>query len=387
MRVFILFSAIMFSLTSLSQTLSTEEFKLLRLDNKTIRDNDTINERIVDLVEVRVADSIITKRKQHHRLFLVGWTIHAFAGYNWRAIEFNKQKFVGTVHRSSRSNSAEFTEHDVNFDLYFNTNKYLYKVFQGYDKQKEYKRQDFRRGKHLKDYSKSPYTRDIATVNKMDYRLHIELTPPETFRRQLNYLFYPVFHDKNPETHPNILDAKPTFGAYGVYCSDCNHSCHNELHPYEWLWWMHTHNSTSTSKSWTAGLLKESSNRFPDWSASPKIGSIAIPFSFDKSKKANITIQPLCFGELIENGAWGFVDKTAEHFNLDFDTKNIIIKTENKEYPILIKNLSPLQSSAVIAWISVSHEDKENNTINGFLHFSIATKELFTFKVKFEEEK
>jgi hypothetical protein len=150
---------------------------------------------------------------------------------------------------------------------------------------------------------------------------------------------------------------------------------------------MHTHNSTSTSKSWTAGLLKESSNRFPDWSASPKIGSIAIPFSFDKSKKANITIQPLCFGELIENGAWGFVDKTAEHFNLDFDTKNIIIKTENKEYPILIKNLSPLQSSAVIAWISVSHEDKENNTINGFLHFSIATKELFTFKVKFEEEK
>ena len=58
------------------------DFKYLLLTNKEIADDDTTNEKIVDLVEPMLLDSVLLRKKQHHRLFLVGWLIHAFGGYN-----------------------------------------------------------------------------------------------------------------------------------------------------------------------------------------------------------------------------------------------------------------------------------------------------------------
>ena len=93
-------------------------FKHLWLTNAAIAANDTVNEKILDLAEPMVLDSVLKRKKQHHRLFLVGWTIHAFAGYNWRAMDMTKQKLVGTVQRFGHSSTIEFTEYDVNFHLY-----------------------------------------------------------------------------------------------------------------------------------------------------------------------------------------------------------------------------------------------------------------------------
>src|SRR4051812_18135528 len=101
----VFFCAVLFQ-TGLAQTTgyqiscfgaTPKAFKYLLLSNAEIAKNDTINEEILDLVEPMLLDSMIEKRKQHHKVFMVGWFIHAFGGYNWRAVNMHKQKFVGTV--------------------------------------------------------------------------------------------------------------------------------------------------------------------------------------------------------------------------------------------------------------------------------------------------
>mgnify|MGYP001185015795 CR=1 FL=1 len=386
MRIVIVLLSFVLNNTLYAQTSIPADFELIRLSNGEIRLNDTINEHLIDLVSVSVHDSIITKKKQHHRLFLVGWAIHAFGGYNWRAIDLKKQKIVGTVERSSRSNEEQFSEHDVNFDVYFNTQKYLQTAFRGYDRSAEIKRQDIRRGKHLKNYTIAPYKRDSATLDKFLYRIHAELTPPDAFRQQLNLLFYPVYHNQSLATHPNIEDPKPSIGFYGLYCTDCNHSCSPELHPYEWIWWLKTTDSLSADKQWFAGLFHESSNRFPDWSTSPKIGTIAIPFSFDITKSAIIDLQPLCVGELIENGAFSFVPLGEYSFTLNFSEKQINIPFGKQGYNITLRNATPLQSNGLQCWIETLGYNPKNKTINGYIHLSIATRSLFTFNAKMSEQ-
>jgi hypothetical protein len=386
MRIALFLFIVVYTSNIFAQSSISPDFQLLRLSNGEIRQNDTINERIIDLVSVGVLDSVITKKRQHHRLFFVGWAISTFAGYNWRPLNFTKQKIVGTVERASRSNEAEFTEHDVNFDMYFNTQKYLQKAFQGYDRQGEIKRQDFRRGKHLKDYTVPPFKRDTHNIDKWEYRIHAELTPPAAFRQQLNLLFYPVFHNQSLATHPNVQDPKPTIGVYGVYCSDCNHSCQPELHPYEWIWWLKTSDSLSINKQWTACLFHESSNRFPDWSSSPKIGTIAIPFSFDVTKKGTIKFETITFDELIPNGAFAFVPKSEISYSMDFEQKLVNIPLGKKGYDVKITNSLPIPSNGLQYWIETIGYDAEKQTINGCIHFSIATRSLFAFKVTMGEE-
>ena len=85
-------------------------FHYLLIDNSNVSSNDSINELIVDLVRPMLLDSVIEKKKQHHKVFLVGWGIHAFGGYNWRALDMTKQKFVGTIARTTRSSEEQFTE-------------------------------------------------------------------------------------------------------------------------------------------------------------------------------------------------------------------------------------------------------------------------------------
>src|SRR5258706_13572049 len=95
-----------YQISSFNET--PEEFKYLLLPNSEISKNDTINEKILDLVEPMLLDSVIEKRKQHHKVFLVGWLIHVFGGYNWRAVDMKKQKFIGTVKHDGRSGEIEY---------------------------------------------------------------------------------------------------------------------------------------------------------------------------------------------------------------------------------------------------------------------------------------
>src|ERR1043165_839623 len=205
-----------FNISSYNPT--PESFKYLLLTNKKVSDNDTINENILDLVNPMLLDSVVEKRKQHHHVFLVGWLIHAFGGYNWRAVDMHKQKTVGTVKHDGRSGEVEYTEYDIKFHLQFRLGKYLNQICTACDLQRKFHRQDIRPSHHT-DYEKEPFKRDTSNINASLYDLGTELTPPTSFLPQLNYLFFPTLPEGGHlRDHPNFGTDHPSMGFYGVSC-------------------------------------------------------------------------------------------------------------------------------------------------------------------------
>jgi hypothetical protein len=93
------------------------DYLYLLKSKEDIRNDSIINEKIIDLVEAHTLDSIITKKYQHHRLFLIGWAIHKL-GYHWISVDYRRHKVVGTMKKEfSMSGKEHYTEYDVNLDL------------------------------------------------------------------------------------------------------------------------------------------------------------------------------------------------------------------------------------------------------------------------------
>ncbi len=382
--------------TSLAQTSYTvssfsktpETFKYLLLPNAEVSANDTINELIVDLVEPMLLDSMIERKKQHHKLGPVGWFIHAFGGFNWRALSMKKEKFVGTVARNSRSGSEQYTEYDINFDLYFNTKKYLWRVFDAYDRQRKIHRQDIRPS-HRTNYDTIPFVRDVLNVDKRNYRLHCELTPPRLFRAPLNYSFYPTLPNGGGlKEHANFENDKPTMGFYGTFCLDCNHSCHPELHPYEWVWWLKNNDEDrTTDKVWNVGLFHESSNRMKKWSVNPMTGSIALPFVFvlDEENSGQNTIQ---IEHLVFNN---FHDEEVKKIN----TPSAVISPKETYHEVQImagdtvltgievKFMRSISTNGLQYWFSQLNFDSTNKELSGMFHFATSVIDLYTTQIRF----
>ena len=381
------------SYAQVSYTISTHDptspiFRYLLLTNAQIEVNDTINEEILDLSHPMVIDSILDRRKEHHQVFLVGWWIHAFGNYNWRAINMTKEKIVGTVRHNSRSGEEEYTEYDINYDLNFHLPRYLNRAFRAYDAQAKTKRQDFRSGFHYKkhhtDYTKPPFVRDTNHVDITQYRIHCELTPQREFRPQLHHLFYPTLPNMSLAEHPNFSNEHPSMGMYGAACLDCNHSCHPELHPYEWIWWLNLRDSSSTNKTWIVGLLKDGSNRFHHWSHNPKTGTISIPFAFtilDKNTHPTITIDPLVFNRFLD----------AELKKLTLPTTLIDAKQENvtatlvddkgNSFSIPIHFQHVLKSDGVKYWFSDVNWDEQQHILSGYFNIAASVTDLYTVRI------
>ncbi len=371
-----------FKISSYNET--PEAFKYLLLTNAEIAANDTINEMILDLVEPMLLDSVIEKRKQFHRVFLVGPFIHAFGGYNWRAVDMVKQKFVGTVKNHGRSGSFEYTEWDIKFHLQFNLPEYFAKICKSCDYQKKLHRQDIRRS-HRTDYTKEPFVRTSRNLNPLLYDLGAELTPPPAFIPQLNYLFFPTLPGAGGlKAHPNFQTEHPSIGFYGVSCLDCNHNCHPELHPYEWVWWLKaTEDDDADDKTWLVGLFHEGSNRFKNWSVNPMTGQIKIPFVFRLDHAApNIVIDHLVFNKF----------KTDELHKLDvpdslIDTRqnhDIFITSDDKiRTTIGVQFNNILITDGLKYWFSDLNLDVPNHIISGFFHLATSVEDLYTTRITF----
>ena len=333
-----------------------------------------------------VLDSILGRKKEHHQLFLVGWLIHAFGGYNWRATSLVKEKFVGTVRRDARSGEEEFTEYDINFDLNFHLQKYLDHVFEAYDQQRNYHRQDFRPS-HKTNYNKSPFVREKEDIDIQNYRLHCEMTPPRPFRIQLHYLFFPTQPGLTLHEHPNFGTDHPSMGFYGASCLDCNHNCHPELHPYEWTWWLNLHGTDPQAKTWIAGMFCEGSNRFRHWSHEPKVGQISIPFAFvvkdDKNAYPSVTVEHLVFNKFI-NHQLKNLNITDSTFDSKLENRLITVEGNNgTKYGINFNFKSVLLTDDLKYWLSDINWDATNHILSGYFHFATAVKELYTTKLTF----
>ena len=353
---------------------------------KEIAANDTLNERIVDLVQVSVADSVISVKKQHHRVFLVGWLIHAFGGYNWRAFDMNKQKYVGTAFRNSRSGNEHFTEYDINFDLYAHQKHYHRLIFKMYDCQRQLKRQDYRKS-HRRDYNVEPFVRDTNNINLRLYRLHCELTPHREYRSQLHQFFYPTRPGISYKEHQNFLEEFPVMGMFGQLCLDCNHSCHPEMHPYEWVWWLKTTDTLKPNdRTWLVGLFHEGSNRMPKWSENPKTGTIRLPFAFTlkeaTTKQFVVQIDHLVLNEFdasqlarikVPATAWG-----ARQKEIPFT-----IKAGGIDLRAMVRMNSALITDGYKTWVDGMSYDPATGLVWGYLNIALSARDLYTAKVTF----
>lgn len=392
MKIFCSFSLLFFSiLVSAQQQYEVksyeacpEAFQYLLLSNEEIAKNDTINEQIVDLVEPMLLDSMISRKKQHHKLGPLGWTIHAFGGFNWRAMYMQKEKVVGSVMRISRSGKERFTEYDINFDLQFHLPKYLYRVFKSYDRQAKIKRQDIT-SKRKRDYKAPPFVRDTNNIDSRMYRLHCELTPQREFRPALNYLFYPTLPEAGGlGQHPNFEEEEPTVGFYGVICLDCNHSCHPEMHPYEWMWWLKAKKQdSSTVKEWHIGIFHESSNRLKNWSKNPMIGKIKIPFAFKSGKQSKIVIKHGVMGQFLEEDGLDQLEYEENNFQSDKTERYIELKGQELSEKIKLEVINPIRTEGLKYWISGLNYDQEKQIISGFLYYAVAVEDLYTTSIQF----
>lgn len=381
------FTQTSFQISSFQPTPS--DFKYLLLTNKEIADNDTTNEKIVDLVEPMLLDSVLLRKKQHHRLFLVGWLIHAFGGYNWRAIDLHKQKFVGTVINDGRSGSFEYTEWDIKYHLNFHLQKYLFKDFAAYDLERKYHRQDIRPSHHT-DYKVAPYVRDTNNIDATQYELGCELTPPPAFIPQLNYLFFPTLPEAGGgKQHPNFGTDHPTMGFYGSYCLDCNHNCHPEMHPYEWTWWLNLQNENSTDKTWLVGLFHEGSNRFAKWSRNPMTGEIKIPFAFLKKVDFNhmlqVRVEHLVFNKF-ENETLKKIKLPTEPLGTKEDFQSLIFQIDDTtSFKGTLYFNQILKTNGLKYWFSDLNYDKQSSVLSGYFHFAVSVQDLYTTKITFAE--
>ncbi len=374
-----------FKISSYKET--PEAFKYLLLSNSEISKNDTLNEEIIDLVEPMLLDSVIERRRQHHKVFMVGWFIHAFGGYNWRAVNMKKQKFVGTVTHHGRSGKIEYSEYDINFDIGFHLKKYLWKDFTAYDLQKKYHRQDIRRTHHT-NYKLPPFVRDTNDIESSKYGLDCELTPPHKFISQLN-LFYPTLPGAGGlKEHSNFGTDHPSMGFYGVACLDCNHNCHPELHPYEWVWWLKaTDSDTTTEKTWLVGIFHEGSNRLKKWSVNPMTGSISLPFAFNYREDTTITCL-VKVDHLVYNK---FHDTGLERLNLPALT--VSTKETSNPFEFTLSDSSSfrgriefsdgLPTNGLQYWFDEINLDKQNKIVSGYLHMAVSAEDLYTTKITF----
>ena len=314
-----------------TQGATPKTFLELLKPNDIIRDDFILNERILDMVNVTLKDSVVKRKTERHQVF--GAAILRLLGYRWHRIRNTKQKFVGTAIRHLRvpGGKPRLTEFDVNWDLAPHLKPYIDMVYEGYERQKEINRR-------MKGYDimKPPFTYPDENTNMNKYRLHCELTPPWSLLHMLNEKFYPCIRPKTTNEHLNIGEELPTIGLYGVFCADCNHSCHPEIHPYEWIWWLNLNPNlrpVPRQKTWIVGLFKESSNRFPHWSPDSRTGTISIPFIFP-TQPGNLTIHidHLVFSEF-DKAELAMLQSVPENaIDLNFLEKRFHLQDEGFEH-------------------------------------------------------
>lgn len=361
-------------------------FLQLRLSNDSVSKNNILNEEIVDMVKADERDKKVpTRYTTHQGGFIGGWFIRMI-GFYWHAVDRQRHKFVGTNRNglSMPGEKDELTEHDINFNLIPHLPNYLNMVYD--TRIAQTKRRQFRRAEN-RDKTKPPFIAPTLETAE-EYDLHCELTPPKRMRDSVNVLFYPCMHGYNLDKHQNFCDMKPTVGMYGVLVLDCNHSCHPEIHPYEWLWWLRLTESekakSNFNKDWMIGFFKESSNRFVLWSLPPRVGTITVPFIFKTSEtNSYLQLNQLVTGRFRPKGIKRMKELPANtsEFNLNNTTLNLNLGN-GKTFPLQLRTNGVTKTSALRWWVSDVHTDTANQWVWGYFNMVVSVRDGYTARLE-----
>lgn len=350
-------------------------------ESKYFKENNLANHLIVDEVEAMTIDSVFTRKFERHRV--IGGGFIRLLGYRWKSYNQQRDKFVGWVAKNVMYNidsKDRFTEYDVNYDLIPALPHYKqlsYEMYQAQMGMKKSKKQQYA--------GQEPFIYPNDSSNMLLYNLHCENTPAEAFRSQLNTWFYPVHRNNDLNNHPNFEALKPIIGMYGVLALDCNHKCHPEMHPYEWLWWL---NLTEEKTSWNIGLLRDVSNRFKHWSASPRVGMIKIPFCFSlKDNFWEINIEHQMFSNFNEQ-AFQQLNLSNEFHTFEKLTTSFKFNLKALENTaLLVKSNIRIPYQSLQFAIKEINVDSKNQLLSGFLYIASSVEDVYTAEVKFNSSK
>ena len=207
-------------------------------------------------------------------------------------------------------------------------------------------------------------------------------------RDSVNAYFYPCQHGYNLDKHPNFCDMKPTVGMYGVFVLDCNHACHPEIHPYEWLWWLKLTEAEKTkgnfNKSWFLGFFRESSNRFILWSQRPRVGTISVPFIYRTSEtKSYLKLSKVVDGRFRPHGIHLIKTLPAQTSTFDFTDTTINVHLNNgKDFPLHLRADRPIKTKALRWWLSDLHTDEANEWVWGYMNIVVSVANGYTAKLE-----
>jgi hypothetical protein len=379
------FSQETFQLTSEAGPIDPSYLVLLA-SNDSLSDNDLLNEAVLDLVDVYVVDSILTKKTQRHRF--PGSPLIQLLGLKWKAISMHKKKFVGTSRRELYiPEKPRLKEYDINFDLIPHREPYISLGFEGYATQKEIGRAK----KRYNGYTSLPFIRPENERALDPYFLHCECTPHPEFVPALNQLFFPTIKGNSLEKHPNFESQHTSIGLYGAFVSDCNHKCHPEIHPYEWIWWLNLNEDWERkehTRSWMAGLIRDASERMRDWVQAPRTGEISIPFLFPAGDTLDIYVQHLAFNSFLADSLASQIDLPDAARSLGFISPQWFrLENASRENTcIRLSSSYPIRSKGLKFWFSELRSDAEKGMISGRFHLAVSVEDLYTARIQFRYE-
>jgi hypothetical protein len=175
---------------------------------------------------------------------------------------------------------------------------------------------------------------------------------------------------------------------YGVFVLDCNHACHPEIHPYEWLWWLKLTPLEKTrgnfNKTWLLGLFRESSNRFILWSQRPRVGTISIPFIIRTSEtKSYLKFSTLVPGRFRPRGI-KMMKGIPEHTSrFDFSDATLDLQIgQGRIFPLHLLNTTPAKTSALRWWISDLQTDPSGEWVWGYYNIIVSVGNGYTAKLE-----
>ncbi|MCB9234825.1 MAG: hypothetical protein H6581_24440 [Bacteroidia bacterium] len=347
--------------------------------DEVIRDDKYLNEEILDLVECYVRDSVLERVAERHRVFpgpVIRWV-----GLRWKAIQMEKTKWVGTSCTEIRiPDKPLFTEYDVNFNLVPHLPKYREMLWRGIETQLGYPRVK------KEERDRPPYV-PMTDETLEQYHLHCECTPLADSLVVINEKFYPCIRPSNLASHPNFGEKETSVGLYGSFISDCNHSCHPEIHPYEWIWWLDLNPQTEKpahSRTWVVGMMRDVSNRMKHWTPDPRTGVISVPFAFSSTAKTwKIQLERLVSNEMDPEDFKQLVLPEGT-FDLNFTQKELTV--DDPALPgrkFVITTHGAQSSEALRAWIDHLNYDPSAQVVTGFFNLALSVKDVYTTKVRF----
>jgi CpeT protein len=306
----------------------------------------------------------------------VGGGLIRVLGFRWKSVNQTRQKMVGWVNKHylhGMNDEAQFTEYDINYDLIPSLDRYKDLAYYAYQEQFGMKK-----AKKKKEKGNVPFIYPPDDADMTKYRFHCENTPALDFRTQLNTMFFPVHRNNDLSKHPNFMNPHPVMGMYGILVLDCNHGCHPEIHPYEWVWWL---NLTEEKTTWNVGFLRDVSNRFKHWSTKRRTGEINVPFTFSLDEENwSIQIDHQMFGNFSEEG-FKELDLQGEYYAFDETSRVFELGNDLNGQSITVNSNVKIPYESLQYALRNLKLNKQEKLLTGELHLAMSINEVYTAEI------